>query len=325
MKLLAIGIAASVLFPGTAFSEEKEPAPLYVVMGGFNSCRSPKQIGPVPTYKTMSPHEMGMLHDFDCHVRNPSEKALVDAKVETEQPKTIVTCFGPTGNPIIYGVSPQNAKAPLSRVTVGSNGKLADNGLWDLIRTEAGKRPVILIGHSYGGWLATQAALNLDPAVKVKGIVTIDPISRVHCPVSSFAAGVGIRTFNYVRGIAPPPPVAGCVSAPSDVDEDAQKKITARTEFSLNIYQKSQSTLHSDELKLFKKNIVVEDLKLNEERQKKFPVLFTEPHNLIWQDDAVWGHIRAAVQAPDAPKPAACEWNKEGRPHVEGGEAQKEH
>lgn len=90
-------------------------------------------------------------------------------------------------------------------------------------RVSTQSRHVILIGHSYGGWLAMKLASAAE-IMGLEGLFTIDPISRVHCSVSR---------------------PLGCTAAPQDFDSDARDRIAQVSGRWINFWQNRTLYLHS--------------------------------------------------------------------------------
>ncbi|MFO0624946.1 MAG: hypothetical protein U0325_04960 [Polyangiales bacterium] len=89
------------------------------------------------------------------------------------------------------------------------------------VTERAGASPVYLHGHSYGAWVAMQLAAALPASVRVRMLVTVDPISPAHCTPASYAAAAA-------SPLTAPWSLAGCQRAPTDVSAGARRWILAR-------------------------------------------------------------------------------------------------
>lgn len=96
---------------------------------------------------------------------------------------------------------------------------------------------VVVVGFSYGGWLALKLLPMLEKQTKILGLLTIDPISMDQCPMIDLLNGA-------LRGEALP----GCTSAPSDVTLEELSMATQKPGSWLNVYQDTGFYLHSGPL-----------------------------------------------------------------------------
>jgi pimeloyl-ACP methyl ester carboxylesterase len=99
-------------------------------------------------------------------------------------------------------------------------------------------KSVYFIGHSYGGWLSMTVAENLAGRSRVRGIVTIDPMSPNHCYTSVVAK-------SYLQqgiGLEGEP---GCLQAPLDWGPSRRTNLHQRSGWWLNFYQATDRLIHS--------------------------------------------------------------------------------
>jgi hypothetical protein len=96
---------------------------------------------------------------------------------------------------------------------------------------------VVVVGFSYGGWLALKLLPMLEKQVQILGLLTIDPISMDQCPMIDLLNGA-------LRGES----LEGCVSAPHDVTSEELSMATQKPGSWLNVYQDTGFYLHSGPL-----------------------------------------------------------------------------
>jgi pimeloyl-ACP methyl ester carboxylesterase len=173
--------------------------PMVVAFGGFGSCA-------VAGYTS----EMKASVMIDHLARN------LDADL-------IKTCFA---------LSTSTVFAENIESGEGFRGSISD--LFDFI-AESADGPILLVGQSYGGWLALQASLHLPSEIRILGLATIDPISMETCSPANFAGSILI-------GSDP-----GCTEAPSDLASKFER-IKRRVGDWHHFYQTEFSNLHSSRI-----------------------------------------------------------------------------
>lgn len=171
-------------------SFQKEKTLLIFAMGGRNSCGQEK-----------NPRSISMYPRVAQLVKRLSTEFVVT---------TIITCYDRYGS---LFVQIEDEKAQKSN----------PEGIASLSDTLEKER-TLLVGHSYGGWLAMQTTLALKDDVE---LVTIDAISPVECQLSL------------------PKSWFGCQRAPRDI---SSKKVGASTKRWQNFFQTSTLYLHSSEI-----------------------------------------------------------------------------
>lgn len=173
-----------------------------VAMGGRNSCQKGMPY---------SPKSMSMYPDV--------QRAATQLSVHYGQTDVILSCFRGDGQ-LFYLESPE------SEVKVGEPQDLVSM----LDGTQA---TVMLVGHSYGGWLAMQTLVR----ARLKAFLfTIDPISPVNCAFR--------RPQRWL----------GCTKAPTDIPYDVVAQKTFRWQ---NFFQRSTRYLHSSEIPQANANILL--------------------------------------------------------------------
>ncbi len=168
--------------------------PVLVVLGGFNSCLG----------TSARPTPVGSDR-WDRAVRLSARFARTDSR-------WVRGCFDGAGR--LHWIS---SAAP---ATVRTAPLDALEPFFAAVSERVGPpgRPVYLLGHSYGAWLAMFAVWSLAPSADVRLLVTVDPISPAHCSVAS-----------YLRAAASPASapyyLAGCQRAPTDFTPEARRRI----------------------------------------------------------------------------------------------------
>ena len=91
--------------------------------------------------------------------------------------------------------------------------------------------PIIIIGHSYGGWISMKAA-QTKTETPVKLLLTMDPISAVTCTQDVMAQILEMKILDDL--FAAPP---GCTSSPQDITEVERNLIRSNIGRWVNIWQ----------------------------------------------------------------------------------------
>jgi len=145
-------------------SATASPRPLFVVLGGNNTCGSHNGFN-------HSPYAMRLarkLHDIKTHV----------AARYGRESRFVVTCYR-DDNPTVYYAT---SDAP-DDVQSNHRREIVVDLVTEMQQREAGS--LFVIGYSYGGWLSMKTAVDLADNFQMASFLTIDPISRVHCTYRS--------------------------------------------------------------------------------------------------------------------------------------------
>lgn len=221
--------------------------PVLAFFGGYTSCG---------TGDTGDPFKQDLKAFFD------GAMAKLEAKLGAE-PKFVITCYTLSYESILYRISGEE----------GVKDKLIEgmeSDFEDFLGTLENPE-LFLVGHSYGGWTAMDVAIKRSPGVKVKAIVTLDPISHTDCTTNDVIEAA----FN---------PIPGCTRAPEDFSPEKIKALAEDAGEWLNYWQDKVSFLHSGEIKGAK------NFKLDYEGTG------FEPHNAFLFDEAVGKEISALVE-----------------------------
>lgn len=153
------------------------------------------------------------------------------------------------------------------------------------IEAEEGKQAAVhLLGHSYGGYLAMRLALALPESLKPRYLATVDPISLVGCPASSFVQSLAMSERSGSEA------VAGCVSAPHDL-RPSYDNIAGSVDYWENFYQDNFGYLHSEDIPVAEANYRV-TIGRNH----------ASAHWLIADDTRVWRTINRSVLSRNLPE-----------------------
>jgi pimeloyl-ACP methyl ester carboxylesterase len=190
--------------------------PIVMVMGGRTSCQ--KVDG------EYSPKGMGMYINF--------QQLLARIEAEGKSIDWVLTCYRENAD-VHYIVS--TAPDTVLTVPIGEFNRAMTQFL-----TRRGRQPIVVAGHSYGGWLAMKTVQALP--MQFDSLYAIDAISRVYCGFD--------RPF-------------GCTSAPQDFDDAQRAYLNTQTDLFANYYQTRTFYLHSSPISQADRNLQL-DLTHNE-------------------------------------------------------------
>ncbi|MEZ4743489.1 MAG: hypothetical protein R3B45_13770 [Bdellovibrionota bacterium] len=111
----------------------------------------------------------------------------------------------------------------------------------------------LMVGHSYGGWLAMSLAKSLSAEEELGYFYTLDPISKKNCNFSD---------------------LDGCNEAPRDILPEMREHIAVSTDEWNNYYQDNTWFLHSSAISHASSNVKLADA-------DHFDI---DEHGAIWQD-----------------------------------------
>jgi pimeloyl-ACP methyl ester carboxylesterase len=206
---------------------EDLPAPLVVVDGGWDSC-----VGTSPFGGNSTKAGVQMINDLTNYYKQPDVnwRGMSDHGI-----RWLFSCFTSTselylrGNqdPDVVGGDAWDLNPLLSRIQTLS---------------EDFRRPVIIIGHSHGGWLAMSLAEALPRPIANGFLATIDPISFTECNPSTYWDAA--FNLNIWSGTAP------CRQAPGDFTPARVERIRANLAGHQwkHYYQTYFAPLHSSDI-----------------------------------------------------------------------------
>ena len=198
------------------------PDTLLVLIGGHNSCL------PGPQSQDMAKPFFAM------------RRALWRRGVSTS---FLISCYGN----LSYEAYTQRSH-DLNRTV-----QIDNEGLVRLVVEEARQtttKRVAIVGHSYGGWLALNAALALPADIKLVSLTTIDPISQKSCVKHT----LGVRAVSTILGDDANP---GCQRFPDDIGPQDRQRLAASTAWR-NYFQKRTALLRSGPVRDAASNILVD-------------------------------------------------------------------
>lgn len=144
-------------------TDSQAATPLVVVTGGYDSCVDDGSGGISPFGSNFTAEGVRLVSEL--HGVDPGTRWLF-------------SCFTDTSDLYVWGdedsgpVYADGVYALVDRV-----GKLSDDYA----------RPIFIIGHSHGGWLAMRLAEALKKPIKTGFLATLDPISFTECNASTYA------------------------------------------------------------------------------------------------------------------------------------------
>ena len=190
--------------------------PIVVAIGGWNSCEeTPEQSDKNPAgMRTYAPM-MNMLNNLEVSLGEalPYMAICLDNSVEFMK-------FYRSDKPDhLYNL-------PLRSVY---------DTLYDMAREQG--RPLVLTGHSFGGWFAMDMARHKPDDIFIDLIATLDPISPVNCNPSDFADSLW-SSFSG-NSVA----IGGCTEAPADFTVGERNLVRESTLSWVNYYQTENWTV----------------------------------------------------------------------------------
>jgi hypothetical protein len=167
---------------------------------------------------------MDLIEMFDA------AKSAVATIEGIQEPAYLISCYGFDPESISYVLSSNPEKVRFSKVAN------MEADFAKLLKDTA--NPIVFaVGHSYGAYTALKMISTSTNETKISGLVTLDAISKVGCTPANALPAV----LEY--GPAP----KECLEAPSDITEEEQKNILAKSPTWLNFYQTDSTILHSGE------------------------------------------------------------------------------
>lgn len=190
-----MAVTAAIMFSATA-ALGALPAPLVVVTGGYDSCVDDGQGGVSPFGSNFTAAGVQMINELHAHYSSPDVnwRGMSDGGI-----RWLFSCFTRSSELYVQGssdggvVGAQDLTALTDRI-----GSLSEDY----------RRPIFVIGHSHGGWLAMRVVEALRKPIVGGFLATLDPISFVECNASTFAdALLAWSAWDYL---------APCRQAPGD-------------------------------------------------------------------------------------------------------------
>lgn len=298
--------------------------PLLLLVGGNASCASGKRTfvsGLTGHIASEGPEGMSMEAEFKAF-----SSALSTALSESIGPTSrnlpwIKTCFRllEDGREIAFMSSnvAKPSKTVIKNTKAGGEISVADLDDWfkpiidrieELRMTDDNKeRPIIVAGHSFGGWTSIQLVSRL-PARSVTVLTTMDPISRKTCTPERVSHAVKGFLSNYAQqdfeskteaereAIALEFADEGCRAFPPDIDAQTLKIQLGEATWQ-NFYQDFDIFLHSGPGAGATNRLIDEKILTDLVHQKRYS--YTMPaHVAINHSPEVWvAHLAASMRA----------------------------
>lgn len=210
--------------------------PVFVAIGGFNTCKRNRSGNLAPEGTGFVAHIAELQAHAHTLIRR-NVRTKLGAQIDVTpyvRPRWVIACHDKAGY-LYY----RSAQSPSLR-------RIAYQNLRPLVaavEAETGDRsqhPVIVAGHSHGGWAAMQLALQLKPKIRLRRLLTIDPISASKCRPRTYwdlltGGPDGVYAFQ------------ACLEAPSDITPVQRQKIINRIPNNSwqHFYQRNFLPLHS--------------------------------------------------------------------------------
>ena len=261
--------------------------------GGFNSCGDPG-----------NPTGLSAMAQFEA-----VKASLVAAGKSVQQ---MISCYrGMDSNLIIWQSSLQPDFYSVNWNDPAQNGQLFDEVV---LMTDNFRRPLIVVGHSYGGWLASNFAGHLTAKYEfdrasppIENLLTIDPISPYHCSQVAYAGTVlqwsspGAVLGRLISGPGP------CEQAPPQISQGDGVKYPKQIDNSYNgrvrvlVNQASKSWLNMYQTRDFLHSSAIDsndgrpENRLISYSNVPVPGTSSSPHVQIHSEGEVWEAISAKV------------------------------
>jgi len=188
----------------------KDPSPLFVAMGGNTSCKDADD--------RYNPRLIGLFRPMSTLI----EKLKSELNIPSQ---TIVSCYDDSAT-VFYNIEGSN------EVLEGTPEEFAQS-IHDFMGENSA---IMLIGHSYGGWLTMKTAVALSQTEQLSGVFTVDPISRRDCSFSN---------------------PSGCTSAPRDFSAAELDGIKNASNIWSNYWQNQTFYLHSSPIAQADNNVKI--------------------------------------------------------------------
>jgi len=210
----------------------EQAGPVIVIAGGYDSCvrganGRPSAFG--GNFNTEGVKFVNEVHDKFAAAsdRTPAGRSV----------RWVFTCFNKMSE--LY-------------VQDNSDTSIVQDAAWDLSKvmqrierqSENYARPVFVVGHSHGGWLAMRIIESMRKPLVNGYLATLDPISFVECNASTFAEAIALTVF--LPGVAWNR-LAPCRRAPGDISNLTLRQIRSIIPEGSwrNYYQTNFIPLHS--------------------------------------------------------------------------------
>jgi pimeloyl-ACP methyl ester carboxylesterase len=220
------------------------------VSGGWNSCSS------------------GQLFDRTAEFLRAELKRGVKYKI-------VASCYGKTSDSV-YFLTSENVSDLIESTPAGLAQVIGAK------TTDTESKGAFIVGHSHGGWLAMNLAWYLPKSATLKGLATLDPISKTNCTPYDVVG-------SYLRSQWSMWPHQGCIEAPSDFTAAELAVISKRAPFWQNFFQDSAPYLHSSGIHGAKNFYLYYEV-------NSILEIF-DPHRSVDSDDRSWNKFGPLIAA----------------------------
>lgn len=198
--------AALAMFVGIiivpTIAQASKTAPLVVVTGGYDSCVGDRQGGVSPFGSNFTAEGVRMVNELNDYYSSPAVdwRGMSDKGI-----RWLFTCYTKSSDLYYQGSNDDSVKQSWDLGTIVDRIENLSEGY---------NRPIFVIGHSHGGWLAMRLMELVRKPIISGFLATIDPISLIECNAGVYAdalvmIGTGWPGSAWDR-------IASCRRAPGD-------------------------------------------------------------------------------------------------------------
>lgn len=175
-------------------------APVIVIAGGYNSCSDDGEGGVSPFGGNFNSRGVEYINSLQAHYSANNWQGMADRGI-----RWLFTCF--------------NSHSDLFLQT-SSDDRVTNTGAWSIHQivgrietlSDRYQRPIFIVGHSHGGWLAMRVVEALRSPIQLGFLATIDPISFPECNASTYADAANALITGWW-----PYDISACQQAPGDI------------------------------------------------------------------------------------------------------------
>jgi hypothetical protein len=203
-----------------------------VISGGYNSCVNDRDGNVSPFGSGFTAKGVSFVNEMNDHFREQNWRGLADRGI-----RWLFTCFNKRSDLYLQSSSDDH---------VIHGGSWGTHTVLRRVETlsDQYRRPIFLIGHSHGGWLAMQVAEAMRSPLSHGYLATIDPISFVECNAATFADAISSLITGWTGAWGQ---LAPCQRAPGDFQRQNLERIRTNLDGQpwKHYYQQHFHPLHS--------------------------------------------------------------------------------
>jgi hypothetical protein len=170
LRLVALSSWWIPLSSYSAFAGGKDrlPAPVIVMTGGYDSCKYDSEGQWSAFAGGFNSAGVGFINELHQDWTNSGWSKTADQGI-----RWVFGCHDKTGGLYVHSSSDASISDPIMDLhpIISRIENLSDHY----------QRPIFVIGHSHGGWLAARIMENLRQPIRTGYLATLDPISFVDC------------------------------------------------------------------------------------------------------------------------------------------------